>query len=111
MSSGAPKKIELYSREGFALVLSLYVTAAPALEPKNAVTENVYRVLDFRLVKTWLVAVFARDLVVFDEPAVATTLIAVTLDLANAGQETLAVVLVVETTTRVALGTAVIAFA
>jgi hypothetical protein len=44
-------------------------------------------------------------LVTFAEPAVATTLIAVTFDLANAGHETLAVVLVVETTTRVALGT------
>ena len=41
MSSGAPKKMELYSSEGFALVLSLYVTAVPALEPKYAVTENV----------------------------------------------------------------------
>ena len=103
--------MELYSSEGFALVLSLYVTAAPALEPKYAVTENVYSVYDFRLQKTWLVAELARDFIDFDEPAVATTLIEVTLDLANAGQETLAEVLVVETTTRLALGTTVIALA
>jgi hypothetical protein len=74
-------------------------------------TLNAYEVFCLSPVKRKLLAVAETDLVIFCEPADATTLIPVTLPLAKAAQVNVAVVGVVATATLVGLETAVTALA
>ena len=92
-------------------MLALTITALEDFEPSKPKTLKVYEVLLFKLIKVYEVLFAETVLVILLDPAAATTLIAVTFPLANAAQESFAVLVVVTTVTLLALGTTVAALA